>query len=159
VHKTLGSVPSSSQDQAGWAMKSQCSRKAGGSGFFLSLSFFLPSFLSFFLSSFLPSFLPSFLFFQNLFIYLFTYYVYSVLLTYMPTHQKAAPDPITDGCEPPCGCWELNLGPLEEQSVLLTAEPSLQPLGFHFNVTQSRIPWEESLNSGLSRSGCPWFCL
>jgi hypothetical protein len=27
----------------------------------------------------------------------------------------------------PCGCWELNLGPLEEQSVLLTSEPSLQP--------------------------------
>jgi hypothetical protein len=24
-------------------------------------------------------------------------------------------------------CWELNLGPLEEQPVLLTAEPSLQP--------------------------------
>jgi hypothetical protein len=35
--------------------------------------------------------------------------------------------PITDGCEPPCGCWELNSGPLEEQSVLLTAESSLQP--------------------------------
>jgi hypothetical protein len=30
-------------------------------------------------------------------------------------------------CEPPCGCWELNSGLLEEQSVLLTAEPSLQP--------------------------------
>jgi hypothetical protein len=41
-------------------------------------------------------------------------------------HQKAS-DPIIDGCEPPCGCWELNSGPLEEQSVLLTTEPSLQP--------------------------------
>jgi hypothetical protein len=29
---------------------------------------------------------------------------------------------ITDGAELPCGCWELNLGPLEEQSVLLTIE-------------------------------------
>ncbi len=37
-------------------------------------------------------------------------------------------NPITDGCEPPCGCWELNSGPLEEQSVLLTSEPSLQLL-------------------------------
>ena len=27
-------------------------------------------------------------------------------------------DPITDGCEPPCGCWDLNSGPLEEQSAL-----------------------------------------
>jgi len=42
--------------------------------------------------------------------------------------QKRASDPITDGCEPPCSCWELNSGPLEEQSVLLTAEPSLQPI-------------------------------
>ena len=25
----------------------------------------------------------------------------------------------------PCGCWELNLGPLGEQPVLLTTEPSL----------------------------------
>ena len=30
-------------------------------------------------------------------------------------------------CEPPCGCWKLNPGPLEGQPVLLTAEPSLQP--------------------------------
>jgi hypothetical protein len=32
-----------------------------------------------------------------------------------------------DGCELPCGCWELNSSPLEEPSVLLTTEPSLQP--------------------------------
>jgi hypothetical protein len=31
------------------------------------------------------------------------------------------------GCEPPCGCWKLNSGPLEEQPVFLTAEPSHQP--------------------------------
>jgi len=43
------------------------------------------------------------------------------------THQKRASDPITDGCETPCGCWELNSGPLEGQSVLLTTESSLQP--------------------------------
>ena len=23
-------------------------------------------------------------------------------------------DPIMDGCETPCSCWELNSGPLEE---------------------------------------------
>ena len=32
-----------------------------------------------------------------------------------------------DGCESPCGCWDLNSGPSEEQSVPLTAEPFLQP--------------------------------
>ena len=31
-------------------------------------------------------------------------------------------------CELPCGCWDLNSGSLTEQSVLLTTEPSLQPL-------------------------------
>jgi hypothetical protein len=30
---------------------------------------------------------------------------------------------VTYGCEPPCGCWELYLGPLEEQLVLLITEP------------------------------------
>ena len=34
---------------------------------------------------------------------------------------------ITDACEPLCGCQELNPGPLEEQLVFLTTEPSLQP--------------------------------
>lgn len=27
----------------------------------------------------------------------------------------------------PCGCWDSNLGPLEEWPMLLTTEPSLQP--------------------------------
>ena len=36
-------------------------------------------------------------------------------------YQKRAPDLITDDCEPPRGCWELNSGPLEEQPVLLTS--------------------------------------
>jgi hypothetical protein len=35
---------------------------------------------------------------------------------------------VIDSCELPCGCLELNLGPLEEQAVLLTSEPFLQPL-------------------------------
>jgi hypothetical protein len=39
-----------------------------------------------------------------------------------------------DGCEPSCGCWDLNSGPLEEQSTLLTAEPSHQPPNFLFCI-------------------------
>ena len=39
------------------------------------------------------------------------------------------PDPlglgVIDSCELPCWYWELNLGPLEEQLVLSTPEPSL----------------------------------
>lgn len=41
-------------------------------------------------------------------------------------------------CEPPCRCWELNLGPLEGQSVLWTAEPSLQLPCFIFLKQQSK---------------------
>ena len=43
----------------------------------------------------------------------------------LQTHQKKASDFIMDGCEPPCGCWDLNLE--EEQSVFLPTEPSHQP--------------------------------
>jgi hypothetical protein len=44
----------------------------------------------------------------------------------MTADQKRAPD-LSDGYQPPCGCWELNSGPLEEQPVLLISEPFLQP--------------------------------
>jgi hypothetical protein len=36
----------------------------------------------------------------------------------------------------PCGCWGLNSEPLEEQPVLLTTEPSLQPRVMSFNGTE-----------------------
>jgi hypothetical protein len=40
-----------------------------------------------------------------------------------------------DGCGPPCGCWELNSDPLEEQPVLLRAELPLQPTEKRFTQT------------------------
>jgi hypothetical protein len=61
-------------------------------------------------------------FFLSLFIYL----MYASILSLSLDNQKRASDPIWDHCEPPCDCWELNSGPLEEQSVLLITEPSLQ---------------------------------
>jgi hypothetical protein len=45
---------------------------------------------------------------------------------------------VTDRCELPCGCWELSPGPLEEQPVLLTTEPSLQPF-ITFFFFQDRV--------------------
>jgi hypothetical protein len=56
----------------------------------------------------------------------------SALSACSPACQKRASDPITDGCEPPYDTWELNSGPLEEQPVFLTADPSLQPQTFFF---------------------------
>ena len=67
-----------------------------------------------------------YLFFFKDFIHVFGIYdKYTVAIF---RHQNRASDPITDGSEPPCACWDLNSGPLGEQSVLLTSEPSLQPL-------------------------------
>ena len=38
-----------------------------------------------------------------------------------------------------CGCWELNSGPLEEQTMLLTSEPSLQPSTFLIIYTELKV--------------------
>lgn len=35
---------------------------------------------------------------------------------------------VVDACEPLCGCWEPNIGPLQEWQMLLTAETSLLSL-------------------------------
>jgi hypothetical protein len=40
----------------------------------------------------------------------------------------------------PYGCWELNSAPLEEQSVLLTAEPCLQPLWVSSKTSKYSCP-------------------
>jgi hypothetical protein len=56
----------------------------------------------------------------------------SALAACIPACQKRASDPTIDGYGPPCGCWGMNPGPLEEQIVLLTADPSLQAQIFLF---------------------------
>jgi hypothetical protein len=66
-----------------------------------------------------------------LFKFLFIYLMYECSAAYTSSDQKRASDPFKDGCEPPCGCWELNSGPLEEQFMLLTAEPCHQPYLIH----------------------------
>ena len=51
----------------------------------------------------------------SLFVLRFIYFIYgNTLLLSSDTPEERALDPIADGCEPPCGCWELNLVPLEE---------------------------------------------
>jgi hypothetical protein len=56
-------------------------------------------------------------------IYLFLIYVHWCFAC-MHIYVRVSDIGVTDTCELPCGCWELDLGPLEEQSVLLTTEPS-----------------------------------
>ena len=83
---------------------------------------------------------------------------------FLSVHQERASGPSTGGCEPPCRCWELNLGSLEEQSVLLTTEPSLQPSSLVVVVFVFVLFFETgffciialaALNS-LCRKGWPW---
>lgn len=59
---------------------------------------------------------------------------------------------VTDACEPPCGCWKLNLGPLGEQQMLLSPEPSLQP--HIFNVGSGNQTQVLALPTKLSPSLC-----
>ncbi|XP_027240165.1 E3 ubiquitin-protein ligase ARIH2 isoform X3 [Cricetulus griseus] len=61
------------------------------------------------------------------------------------TGQKRAADLITDGCKPPCGCWELNSRPLEEQPVLLTSEPSLQPSRLSLTTDKTEVKVSHSV--------------
>jgi hypothetical protein len=78
--------------------------------------------------------LGGYLFLKNiyLFIYLLVYLLYVSTPKLSSDTPERASDFITGGCEPPCGCWDLNLGPLEEQSALLTAEPSHQLPSYPF---------------------------
>ena len=50
-----------------------------------------------------------------------------VLPACMSIHPRVSDLGVSDSRELPGGFWELNPGPLEEQSVPLIAEPSLQP--------------------------------
>ncbi|XP_040595935.1 E3 ubiquitin-protein ligase NEDD4 isoform X4 [Mesocricetus auratus] len=45
----------------------------------------------------------------------------------------------TDGCEPPCGCWELNPGSLEEDHLLLTTEPCLHSHNDNTRVVRVKV--------------------
>jgi hypothetical protein len=73
-------------------------------------------------------------------VHLFVFYVYQCLLACMYVNHVCAwylqrplestgslGTGVMDDWELPCGHWELNLGPLQEQHLLLTSESSLQP--------------------------------
>lgn len=77
----------------------------------------------------------------NVYYCLFLFYVYDCLSTYVTGYyiyiwcpkssEEGVSSPgsgVMDLCEPPCGCRELNPGPLVEQPVRLTAEPFLPSL-------------------------------
>jgi hypothetical protein len=63
--------------------------------------------------------LPYWGLFIYLFIYLFIICKYTVAV-FRHSRRGRQISLWMDGCEPPCGCWDLNSGPLEEQSGALT---------------------------------------
>jgi hypothetical protein len=67
-----------------------------------------------------------------MYVCMYALYLHISCMTEDSIRQKRALNPAIDDCEPPCGCWELNSGPLEEQSALLTTEPSLHPSYHNF---------------------------
>ncbi|KAL6079823.1 hypothetical protein STEG23_033914 [Scotinomys teguina] len=56
------------------------------------------------------------------------------------TGQKRAPDLAINGCEPLCGYWELNSGPLEEQLINFGAISPAPPALFLVEYTGGIFP-------------------
>ena len=77
----------------------------------------------------------------------FIYYYSLVHCSCLQMHQKRTSDLIMGSCEPPCGCWDLNSGPLEVQSVLLPTEPFHQPVSGPLNHL---YPFSQCHDHGLS---------
>lgn len=57
---------------------------------------------------------------------------------------------VTDSCQLPHGCWQC---PLEEQSVLLIAEPSLQTLMLFFFFKFDKYIQNRKVETGRSEIG------
>jgi hypothetical protein len=62
---------------------------------------------------------------------------------------------VTDGCELPCGCWESNPGPLQEQPMLLTTELALDFI-FKLCVCVCVCVYGVLVNAMEARSQRPW---
>jgi hypothetical protein len=78
--------------------------------------------------------------------------VLPVCMQFLQRSEEGVTSPgtgVTDVCKPPCGCWELNLGPLEEQPVCLITDIPLQPhrYNFHFSACMYAFKPEEGTRS------------
>lgn len=78
-----------------------------------------------------PSSICVLLFFFSLFKLFYVYECFACVYGTYGGQKEGVGSPrigITNGCELSCGCWESNPGPLGEQLMPLTPEPSLQSL-------------------------------
>jgi hypothetical protein len=60
--------------------------------------------------------------------YVCMYYIFMHYVLHMRLEEgiKKSETEVTDGCRPLCGCWKVNVGSLEYQSVLFNAKLYLQ---------------------------------
>ena len=90
--------------------------------------------------------------------YFILFYFILFYLLYVSTLQLSSDTP-EEGirfrygwCEPPCGCWDLNSGPLEEQLPPLTTEPSHQPSSRLFKEMSRKMePRKSCLSDSMGR--------
>lgn len=81
-------------------------------------------------------------------------YVYHIHPWYPQKSEEGIKFPgtgVTVGWEPRCGCWEPNPVPLEEQSVLLFTEPSLQHFPLFISFAMGSLIEPDQLWSASSR--------
>ena len=62
----------------------------------------------------------------------------------LQTHQERASDPTTDGCEPLCGCWDLNSGPLSSPCFYPLSHLSSPVYLFWDSVALHRYGYQET---------------
>jgi hypothetical protein len=74
---------------------------------------------------------PFFFFFFKIYLFIYCKYTVAVFRHIRRGYQISLQMVVSHTCDV-CGCWDLKSGPLEEKSVLITAEPSLQPQGLTF---------------------------
>ena len=97
--------------------------------------------------------------FQNVFKILFLFHVYRCLPASMPAHYwahcpwkgeddvRSSGAGVPDGWEPSHGWWDLNSGPVEEHTVFLIAEPSLQLLWLFLKYPNRKLLWLATLST------------
>jgi hypothetical protein len=76
-------------------------------------------------------------------VYLFYVYGYTDAVFRHTRRGHLIPLQMVDDCEPPCGCWELNSGPLEEQAVLFLSQGSRSKTSI--NLELKIIFWRQDI--------------
>ena len=79
--------------------------------------------------------------------------VYTICV--LPPLEARKGHQVTGDCELLCWCWDLNLGPLKEQQVLLTAETPLQLQMLSLCVWFYSVGWDLDSTQAIST----YFCL